>query len=188
MKRTVLLGLILVAGCSEDRPFSQPMKLAGKMVSAESLNHGRDGYQQYCRPCHGDKGDGKGYSSTGLRPPPRDFTHGLFKFGRVAAPALPPDSELVAIVRGGLHGTAMLSWDIPDGELLDILQYIKTFAPHRWEKEEPGKPIEVSADPFGDAKKAEAVELGKKLYHAKAQCSGCHPAFVSKEDLNKITK
>src|SRR5262245_34767221 len=187
MTRTVLVGLLIVAGCSEDRPFSTAQKLGGKMVSAESLNHGRDGYQQYCRPCHGEKGDGRGYSSYGLRPPPRDFSQALFKFGRVAAPALPPDSELVNIVRGGLHGTAMLPWDVPDGELLDILQYIKTFAP-KWAAEEPGKPIEVSPDPFGAAKQADAVELGKKLYHAKAQCNGCHPSFVTKEDLHKITK
>ena len=38
----------------------------------------------YCRPCHGENGDGHGYSSLGLRPPPRDFTQALFKFGHVA--------------------------------------------------------------------------------------------------------
>jgi mono/diheme cytochrome c family protein len=185
MKRTLAL-LFLVAGCG-DHTFEKDMKLGGKMVSAETLNKGHDAYLQYCRPCHGEKGDGHGFSSKGLRPPPRDFSQGLFKFGHVPAPALPPDEELVKIVRSGLHGTAMLPWDVPDGELIPILQYIKTFSP-KWQTEEPGKVIEVSADPFGEAKKAEAVELGKKLYHAKAQCSGCHPSFVTHEELNKITK
>jgi mono/diheme cytochrome c family protein len=189
MRKGFVVALIAFAGagCGKDHPFQASMKLGGKEVSAETLNHGRDGYQQYCRPCHGENGDGKGYSSYGLRPPPRDFTAGLFKFGHVAAPALPPDEELVKIVRSGLHGTAMLPWDVPDGELLPILQYIKTFSP-KWAAEEPGKPIEVSADPFGEAKKAEAVALGEKLYHAKAQCSGCHPAFVSHEKLYNLTK
>src|SRR5262245_40140854 len=127
--RTLLLPLALLVGCEHDHPFKQSMKLGGQEVSADTLNHGRDGYMQYCRPCHGDKGDGHGYSAPGLRPPPRDFTQGLFKLGHVAAPALPPDSELKQIVRGGLHGTAMLPWDIPDGELLAILHYIKTFSP-----------------------------------------------------------
>lgn len=188
MQKGLAIALVVAAaagGC--DKPFKQPMKLGGVTISAERLNHGRDGYQQYCRPCHGENGDGKGYSSYGLRPPPRDFTHGLFKFGHTPAPSLPPDAELVAIVRSGLHGTAMLPWDVPDGELNDILQYIKTFSP-RWRNEEPGKVIEVSADPFGAARKAEAVALGEKLYHAKAQCSGCHPAFVSKERLFNLTK
>jgi mono/diheme cytochrome c family protein len=184
MTRTLAL-LVLVAGCGEH--FKQDMKLGGKVVSAETLNKGWDAYQQYCRPCHGEKGDGRGFSSKGLRPPPRDFTQGLFKFGHTPAPALPPDEELVKIVKSGLHGTAMLPWDVPEGELLPILQYIKTFSP-RWQTEEPGKPIEISTDPFGEAKKADAIELGKKLYHAKAQCSGCHPSFVSHEDLYKITK
>jgi mono/diheme cytochrome c family protein len=142
---------------------------------------------QYCRPCHGDNGDGRGYSSLGLRPPPRDFTQGLFKFGHVAAPALPPDSELVRLVKNGLHGTAMLPWDIESEELANALQYIKTFSP-RWQTEAPGTPIEVSPDPFGDAKKADAIALGEKLYHAKAQCSGCHPAYVTHEKLYQLTK
>jgi mono/diheme cytochrome c family protein len=188
MTRYFATGLLTLSalGCG-DHPFNAPMKLGGQMVSAETLNHGRDGYQQYCRPCHGEKGDGRGYSSLGLRPPPRDFTQGLFKFGHVAAPALPPDEELVKIVRNGLHGTAMLTWDVPDGELLPILAYIKTFSP-RWQNEEPGKAIEISPDPFGEAKKAEGIELGKKLYHAKAQCSGCHPAFITHEELFNVTK
>jgi mono/diheme cytochrome c family protein len=182
----ITLCLLVAAGCSKDHPFKEPMKLGGKTVEAHVLNTGKDSYRQYCRPCHGENGDGKGYSSYGLRPPPRDFSQGLFKFGHVAAPALPPDEELYKIVRGGLHGTAMLPWDVPDGELLPILQYIKTFSP-RWQKEEPGKTIEVSADPFV-GKEKEAVALGEKLYHAKAQCSGCHPAFVTHEKLFQLTK
>ncbi len=177
----------LLVGCEHDHPFKSSMKLGGQEVAADTLNHGRDAYQQYCRPCHGDNGDGKGYSSLGLRPPPRDFTQGLFKFGHVAAPALPPDAELARLVKNGLHGTAMLPWDIQDQELDAALQYIKTFSP-RWAQEAPGKPIEVSPDPFGEAKKAEAIALGEKLYHAKAQCSGCHPAFVTHEKLWSITK
>ncbi len=180
------LMLLLLAGCAEDRPFKQAMKLGGKEISAERLNHGRDGYQQYCRPCHGDNGDGKGNSSYGLRPPPRDFTQGLFKFGHVAAPALPPDEELTKIVREGLHGTAMLKWDVSEGELPDILQYIKTFSP-KWATEPVGTRIEASPDPFKD-KPAEGVALGKKIYHAKAQCSGCHPSYVTHEELFSLTK
>jgi mono/diheme cytochrome c family protein len=183
------LALLAAAGCNE-HPFSSPLKLGGKEVSAEVLNQGHDAYQQYCRPCHGDKGDGKGYSSLGLRPPPRDFTQGMFKFGGVDQRnenKLPPDTALIRIVKGGLHGTAMLPWEIPDQELSAILQYVKTFSP-KWQKEPLGALVEMSPDPFGAAKAADAAEQGKKVYHAKAQCSGCHPAFVTHEELFTISK
>jgi mono/diheme cytochrome c family protein len=180
------LGLSL-GGCSANK-FSEPMKLGGQTVSAETLNRGYEAYNLYCVYCHGEKGDGRGPSGIALRPPPRDFTQGLFKFGGVQIPMLPPDSELRRIIRSGLHGTAMWPWDLTETELADVTQYIKTFAPHRWIQEEAGKPIEISADPFGAAKKDEAVTLGKKLYHAKAQCSGCHPSFVTHEELFNITK
>jgi mono/diheme cytochrome c family protein len=178
--------LMLESGCEKER-YSQSMQLGGKEVSAAQLNRGWEGYMLYCYACHGERGDGKGPSSPGLRPPPRDFTQGLFKFGGVAAPALPPDTELFRIVRGGLHGTAMLEWQVPEETLKDILQYLKTFSP-RWKTDEVGKPIEMSADPFGEGKRAEAVALGRKLYHAKAQCSGCHPSFVTHEELHAMTK
>jgi len=186
LKRLGAIAL-LFAGAGCEREFKQPMTLGGQVVSAETLERGKEQYVQYCRPCHGDDGDGKGLSATGLRPPPRDFTQGLFKFGGVAAPALPPDSELIRIVKGGLHGTAMLPWDMPDADLHDILQYIKTFSP-KWKEEKPGEPIKMAADPYGANRRADAIAMGKKVYHAKAQCSGCHPSYVTHQELYDITK
>ena len=40
----------------------------------------------------------------------------------------------------GLHGTAMLPWDVPAAELDDLIQYMKVFAP-RWRTEQPGEAI-----------------------------------------------
>jgi mono/diheme cytochrome c family protein len=183
----------LATGCEDE--FKQPMTLGGQSVTAAQLNHGKEQYVQYCRPCHGDNGDGKGISATGLRPPPRDFTQGLFKFGGTIrkeggtwTQTLPTDSEMVRIVRGGLHGTAMLPWDIGDADLLDILQYVKTFSPKWQDKDQKiGTPVQMSADPFKGNAQA-AIEVGKKVYHAKAQCSGCHPAYVTHQELFDITK
>ena len=134
---------------------------------------GRATYQQYCRPCHGENGDGRGYSSLGLRPPPRDFTQALFKFGRTPIPSLPPDAELEHIIRYGLNGTAMLPWDVSDAELGDVVQYIKTFSP-RWQSEKQGEAIVPSPDPFGEAHVADAVAHGDKVFHETAQCFKCH--------------
>ncbi|MDB4969865.1 MAG: hypothetical protein JWN44_5554, partial [Myxococcales bacterium] len=169
----VLFAALYLAGCSNDHPFTQPMALPGRTVDAATLNRGRDAYQQYCRPCHGERGDGRGYSSAGLRPPPRDFTQALFKFGHTPIPALPPDAELARIVRRGLNGTAMLPWDVPDHELDPLLQYVKTFSP-LWRTQPPGEAIVPSPDPYGAARAAEAAAHGDEVFHKTAQCARCH--------------
>lgn len=181
--------LALAAAACEDRPFKQDLKLGGKNVSAATLNHGKEMYMLHCQACHGEKGDGKGIAAKGLVPPPRNFTaeQVLFKFGSVPAGELPTDDDLKRIVKNGLHGTAMLKWEVHDSRLEAILQYIKTFSP-RWVDNEPGEPVAMSPDPYGAARAAEAVEAGKKLYHTKVQCNQCHPAYASREELDKISQ
>src|SRR5690349_18334975 len=73
--------------CKPDRmPFKpdESRTFAGDVtVSGTDLNHGYQLYMRYCYACHGERGDGKGPSSYALRPPPRDFTKGIFKFARM---------------------------------------------------------------------------------------------------------
>ncbi|MGZ3425218.1 MAG: c-type cytochrome [Polyangia bacterium] len=152
----VLFSVLYLAGCSDER----------------SPSRGRAAYQQYCRPCHGDAGDGHGYSSLGLRPPPRDFTQALFKFGHTPTPSLPPDLELKHIIRHGLNGTAMLPWDVSDGELDDVVQYLKTFSP-LWQTVKQGEAVAPTPDPFGEARAAEAARHGAEVFK-KVQCGKCH--------------
>jgi mono/diheme cytochrome c family protein len=190
MMRTALLLLACgLAACKEYRPqrFAGPQKLGGQVVSAEVLTRGAQAYAQYCRACHGDKGDGKGPAAKGLRPPPRDFTLGVFKFAAVPAGTLPHDEDLERIVRTGLHGTAMLAWDgVPEGKVREIVHFVKTFSP-RWKDEEPGETITPTDDPWR-GREAEGVLRGKKLYHGLARCQGCHPAFAPKPFVYEATK
>jgi mono/diheme cytochrome c family protein len=184
--RALLLAsaLALAAACQRDfASFHEPQKLGGQMVSAETLNAGRTAYMQYCRACHGDNGDGKGPAAPGLRPPPRDFTQGSFKFGWVLDQRLPRDEDMVRIVKGGLHGTAMVGWDVPDRKLSEILQYIKTLSPKWREDDAVGEPVVPPADPWTEARKTEAVARGKVLYHGFAQCLGCHAAYATKQEI-----
>jgi mono/diheme cytochrome c family protein len=184
------------ASCASEKPrFTEGKTFAGGVqVDAQTLNDGYEAYMQYCYACHGEKGDGKGPSSYGLRPPPRDLTKGIFKFARLrTSDDLPHDEDLFRIIKGGLHGTPMLPWDIPEGEVNMIIQYIKTFAPQKWEKKkksgEPVKtlePYQAEADPWG-GKEAEAVERGKVLYHLKAECLNCHPAYDTKEAIYNLS-
>ena len=186
-----LLGTAVIVGSSiglvacEEEPFSKSMTLGGKQVSAETLNAGKEAYMHYCRACHGDKGDGRGPAALGLRPPPRDFTQGKFKFAAVESGSLPNDEDFRRIVKKGLHGTAMLEWDVPDGELANIIQFIKTFSP-KWQKEKPGTPIVAPPDPWTGQEQA-AIQRGKELYHVTTQCAGCHPNYATKDDIAAMT-
>lgn len=180
----VVIVLPIVAGGCGKQQFTQPLTLAGKQVDAATLNLGHETYMQYCRACHGDSGDGLGPAAKGLRPPPRDFRQGVYKFAGVETGLLPTDDDFKRIIRHGLAGTAMLPWDISDQRLDAVVQYIKTFSP-KWqdEYETVGEQIVASEDPFGTAREAEAVQLGMKLYHGVAQCSSCHPAYATYGDI-----
>jgi mono/diheme cytochrome c family protein len=197
-----LVVLVLLLGACRAPRFTEPLKLAeGKLVSPQVLNDGRVAYMLYCYACHGEKGDGHGPASPGMRPPPRDFTQGMFKFAGVAAGGLPNDDDLAALIKGGLDGTPMLPWDVSDRERLAIVQYLKTFSP-RWKDEAPGtKVLPDGTDPWV-GKEVEAIDLGRRLYHltgarmdAKGQleqiyagCSTCHPAYVSEKELAALAK
>jgi mono/diheme cytochrome c family protein len=188
----LLWGLAaLAAGCSSRAPALEPLKLGdGRTVAAETLERGRDVYAYYCVSCHGERGDGQGPSAVGMRPPPRSFRQGLFKFGLVAAGELPTDEALKRTVRRGLHGTPMQQWDVPEADVEAVVQYLKTFSP-RWQQEAPGQPLEVPADPW-KGRAAEAVERGKAVYHVAgkghAGCSGCHISYLPKAELEALTE
>ena len=181
---------LLAFGCDQ-RKFAEPYKLtANRSIDVKTLNDGHDAFMLYCYACHGEKGDGLGPASVGMRPPPRNFTRGLFKFAGVEAGKLPTDEALDRTVRRGLHGTPMLPWDIPVVERAAIIQYLKTFSP-RWQSEdEYGTPIDVSPDPWA-GKTAPAVDRGKQVYHVAvggAGCSGCHPAYATREEISRMTQ
>jgi mono/diheme cytochrome c family protein len=199
---------LLAAACAPDKmPFPEgethtfaslnedgTAKPEGLAVSGHDLNLGYQSYTRYCYACHGVKGDGHGPSSYGLRPPPRNFTLGIFKFARLrSSDELPNDADLKYIVKNGLHGSAMLPWDVPDEELGRILNYIKTFAPLKWEKTKKNgdhvktlEVFEIPSDPWM-GKDVAAIARGEKLYHLKAECLNCHPSYLGKEDLYKLS-
>ena len=181
----VFLAGVFLAGCSgPGRTFKKSMTLGGKKVSARRLNNGEHLFVTYCSACHGVNGDGKGPASIGLRPPPRNFTQGRFKFGAVASGQLPNDEDFLRITQKGLHGSAMLPWnDVPERELMDIVQYIKTLSP-KWAEKTPGEPIVPGPDPWGKERRDEAVTRGMKVYHGMAQCLSCHPAYETVETIN----
>jgi mono/diheme cytochrome c family protein len=185
-----ILALFLLASCEEGSPFKEGKVLGGQQVDKATLNLGYTTYMEYCIQCHGIDGKGQGPSSLGLLPPPRDFSQGLYKFSWTQYGELPHDEDLARIIRHGLKGTAMLPWDISDRRLNAVVQYIKTFAPQVWEGQDkvPGTKFDFPADPFGPARKAEAIEQGKKVYHITAACTQCHRGYETKADISNFNK
>ena len=191
LKFSLLLLPLLLVSCSDGvNSFKEGKILSGKQVSADTLNLGQSTYMEYCVQCHGVNGDGKGVSAPGMYPPPRDFTKGAYKFANVMAGELPHNEDLYHIIKGGLNGTAMLPWSIHGERLVAVTEYIKTFSPETWEGEDkvPGTKFDLPADPFGEARKAEAIEQGKRVYHITAACISCHRGYESKADISQYSK
>ena len=93
---------------------------------------GRYVYQRNCLVCHGAYGDGRGEMGRELKPAPRHFGRGLFKYRSTPAGALPTDEDLERTVRGGLAGTAMPVFsNLSDREVRSVIEYVKGFS-SRW--------------------------------------------------------
>lgn len=191
MKRLLaVVGLVLGGSCHREPtpvPLDRPLALEGQTIAPEQLRRGAAAFSHYCRPCHGDAGDGAGPSGRGLQPPPRDLRLGVYKFAAVSAGQLPNDSDFRRIIKDGLHGTAMLAWDVSDVELGDLISYVKAFSP-RWLTEKAGDPIVLSTDPWMGRQEA-GIDRGKRVYHGLAQCAvACHPAYATRPEIFGFTK
>lgn len=189
LKISLFLLPLFIIGCNRG-DFKESKVLAGKTVTAATLNLGQNTYGEYCIQCHGVKGDGKGVSSAGSFPPPRDLTQGLYKFVNVVGGELPHDEDFHRIIRGGLRGTAMLPWDISDERLDAVSQYIKTFAPEVWEGQDKvvGTKFPLPADPFGDTYQHQGIEKGRKVYHVTAACIQCHRGYATKAEISSYNQ
>ena len=185
-----MMFLVLVAAC-DFQGFREGKVFAGGIkVSAKQLNLGKRFYQEHCFACHGINGEGNGPAAKGLVPPPRNFKQGLFKFGHVLAGELPTDNDLSRIISKGLHGTAMLPWDLEPPAVTAIIHYLKTFAPKVWEGADKslGQVMTLSKDPYGLAHRQSALERGKEVYHVEANCQSCHRAYVSKREFQRMNE
>ncbi|MCP4448356.1 MAG: c-type cytochrome [Myxococcales bacterium] len=188
-KTLFVAALLLLAsgGCSDKPVFTEPLALGGVTVPADVLEQGRRVYKKHCLNCHGGDGDGTGVSAYGQWPAPRDFRSAKFKFAGVAGAGLASDEELERIITLGLKGTYMRPWALKTNELQAVVQYIKTFSPegggYRSESLRVKAPAMYS-DPYASAEQfSRAVAEGEELYHVVFQCAACHPAYVSRAQL-----
>jgi mono/diheme cytochrome c family protein len=182
--RRLISATIVLAACKPD-PFASPVTLGGKSIEAAQLNRGHRYYTFYCRTCHGENGDGRGPAAPGLETPPRDFRISTYKFAGAPEGSLPSDADLSRIVQHGLDGTAMLQWTIPPEVMIDIVQYIKTFAVEGEGWRDPDMEtasLEIGADPW--TRSEDAVARGRTVYHGLAACYSCHPAYELRSEID----
>lgn len=137
---------------------------------------GRHVYQRNCLVCHGDFGDGRGEMGREIKPPPRNFRRGLFKYRSTPAGALPTDADLERTIRGGLLGTAMPVFSNLSGrEIRLVIEYVKSFS-SRWRNPTNyAPPLVLPPMPawFEDeALWKDRVEKGRTLFGL--ACAACH--------------
>ena len=89
----------------------------------------KDIYQFRCAVCHGEKGAGDGPAADFLRPRPRDFTSGLWKYKTSPGDLPPRDLDLADTIKSGLTGTSMPGWSavLTDQQIAGLVALIKQF-------------------------------------------------------------
>jgi len=137
---------------------------------------GRYIYQRNCLVCHGSYGDGRGEMGRELKPRPRDFGRGIFKYRSTPAGALPTDADLERTIRGGLTGTAMPIFShLSDREIRSVIEYLKSFS-SRWRNPTNYAPaLALPALPAWFKNEALAkshAEKARDLFNA--ACAACH--------------
>lgn len=104
-------------------------------------------YHNFCSVCHGDRGDGQSRASNSMRPAPRDFTTPQ------SVQELTRD-RMIAAVKGGVPGTAMVSWNsqLNDAQIAQVVDYVR--------------------NTFMRASVANDASRGRRIYAR--TCSVCH--------------
>lgn len=154
---------------------------------------GRYVYERNCIVCHGVRGDGRGELAATLKPAPRSFREGMFKFRSTPFGKLPTDADLRRTITGGLSGTAMgMFTQLSNEEVEAVITYVKSFS-RRWRKAEnhaPALRLPPRPEWFADAALAKAhAQSGQKLFAV--HCASCHgekadgsgPAAVALKDI-----
>lgn len=142
------------------------------MADPGDADRGEEIYGQRCVWCHGEDGDAFSPAAERLNPMPRDFTLADYKFKTTAFDDIVPnDDDLFRMIRDGMPGTAMPSWNDMLGaqDMWDLVAFIKIFG--GLEEEAPSEQVDYGAQ---IASSAESVEQGRQLFHDQDRCSECH--------------
>ena len=174
---SVLYSLLPLSALAQEASGDASDQEAGKKI-----------YGKWCVNCHGVEGAGDGPAADFLTPRPRDFTFGLYKIRSTESGQLPTDEDLISVISKGMPGTGMPSWTevLNDGEVRQVVEYIKAFSGKFARAKNPPKVIQM-----GNPSKStpESIARGKELF-TELECFKCHgdegrgdgPSAVELED------
>ena len=150
---------------------SAPLAAQVDLGTEEQRAAGKVVYDKYCGQCHGDNGDGNGYATLRVKPKPRDFTTGKYKFRTTPNGMLPTDDDLRRVIEIGLPYTSMPGWpNLTSAEVQNVIYYIKTFSPDFENPDRHGEPIEI---PPPEESTEESIARGRVVYEEQG-CAACH--------------
>lgn len=89
-------------------------------VTEPRLQHGKALYEEHCRVCHGDRGNGATWTNSVLNPPPRNFTS-------PQARRILTRKRMLASVTYGRKQTAMIAFSnrLSEGDIADVVDYVR---------------------------------------------------------------
>jgi len=97
-------------------------------VAAVHSGRGAELFESHCAVCHGIDGKADGPASQFLFPPARSFDSGKFRLVSTVN-GVPRDEDLIAMLRRGMPGSAMPSWDwLGDAELQALATHTRELA------------------------------------------------------------
>lgn len=181
----VISTALMLAGCGKHESVSPQAAAAPPILSwthfavppkpsvtPALVAHGREVFESNCASCHGEKGEGNGKCADFLKPRPRNFTLGVFRFKTTPGPDLPSDADLFRTVSLGLRGTPMPPWKflLPEQDRWAAVAYLKTLVP-AFQGQKAGAPVTLGDEP--KAISPEALRRGREMY-MDAGCNKCH--------------
>jgi DMSO reductase family type II enzyme heme b subunit len=142
----------------------------------DDLKAGERIYFRKCVWCHGEKGDGEGFSSNRLHPRPRNFNPGTFKIRHTASGELPTEQDLLDTVRNGLSGSAMPPWEgiLTDLEQKQVERFVRTKLVVDRKFDDPDETFTVIDYGKQVASSKESIEKGREVFMKKGKCVECH--------------
>ncbi len=104
----------------------QKITMAAGPVRSDQKGAKRGLFREHCAHCHGVTGDGMGPTAAFLKPYPRDYRQGLYKFKSTASNYPPTHDDLMRVLNEGITGTAMPSFKLLAKDQVEALaEYVK---------------------------------------------------------------
>jgi mono/diheme cytochrome c family protein len=190
----LILGVIGIRSFSWRDSATAENKAQPKSPSQEADSaSGKQLYADYCAPCHGDTGDGKGLAARYLYPKPRNFRESKFRLV-TRVNLVPSDEDILRVLTRGMPGSAMMPFaHLSESDRLALVRYVRELTrtgileQQRAEQGEgvdqgqlardvdqllqPAEPVKVPSDlpAYGP----ESIARGSQLYR-EGGCVSCH--------------